>query len=201
MAETETHDNSTTRDTTSFADLLSRMSAGDTESVAALHHHFFPLLLARAQGILRDRGAAEEVVQDTLLQVWSQARRYDANRACVRSWLTMILTSRAIDRLRSRYSFDKAQQAFARGNAGELEMRPRGEQVVLAAERQRRLRQELSKIPPPQRQVIELAYYEGLTQSEMAARLEVPIGTIKSRISMAIRRLRLALGSEVRELL
>ena len=172
------------------AAVVGRLAAGDADALALLYDRYAKLLYSLALRILEDSAEAEEIVQDVFSQAWAQASRYDAARAPVVAWLLMMARSRAIDRRRAR------QSAPVSGTAALPDVQdsaPAPEAQVLAEAEVNRLRRALGELPLPQRLAIELAYYGGMTQSEIAARLEQPIGTVKTRIRLGLRRLREAL--------
>jgi RNA polymerase sigma-70 factor (ECF subfamily) len=180
--------------------LVRRVADRQTEALAELYDRFAPLLLALAARILGPGAEAEDVVQESFLQVWNQARLYDPGRASVSTWLVLIARSRAIDRLRARRSSERLQVAFdAQGAARHAS--PRGPEAVFSRERHERVRRELGALPAEQRQVLELAFYGGLTQSEIAAQTGIPLGTVKTRTLLAMKKLRKALRDHIRELL
>lgn len=174
----------------SDAEALRRVVAGHLPALGELYDRHAGLAYGLALRITGDASDAEEVVQDVFVHVWRQAGRYDTGRASVAGWVLMLTRSRAIDRLRSR-------QARPPLNARDLGWTPavpiNQERAVLTSEWLTRVNQELSALPDPQRQAIELAYYEGLTHREMAERLNEPLGTIKTRVRTALQRLRAAL--------
>jgi RNA polymerase sigma-70 factor (ECF subfamily) len=170
--------------------VVGRLAAGDADALALLYDRYAKLLYSLALRILEDSAEAEEIVQDVFSQAWAQASRYDAARAPVVAWLLMMARSRAIDRRRARH----AVPVTGDGALSEVrDAKPAPEAQVLAADDVRRLRRALEELPLAQRLAIELAYYGGMTQSEIAAKLEQPIGTVKTRIRLGLRRLREAL--------
>jgi RNA polymerase sigma-70 factor (ECF subfamily) len=179
--------------------IVRRLAAGEAEAISALYDRFAPTLLAVARRILGPAGEAEEVLQETFLQAWNQAERYDPARSSVSTWLILIARSRALDRFRSR---DARGRAAAAAHAEpKPEPSDRAEANVLHAERRTRVRAVLSELPPEQREVLELAFFEGLSQSEIAARTGAPLGTVKTRALLAMKKVRQALRNEIRELL
>jgi RNA polymerase sigma-70 factor (ECF subfamily) len=179
--------------------VVRRMAAGDAHAVAELYDRFAAVLLAVARRIVGGAGDAEEVLQESFLQAWNQAARYDPQRSSVSTWLILIARSRALDRLRSRQARDRAADGAA------AEPKPdtssAAELSVLHAERRRRVREVLAELPDEQRRVLELAFYEGLSQSEIATRTGAPLGTVKTRALLGMKKLRQALRAEIRELL
>lgn len=172
----------------------------DAGALARLYDRYAGMLMGLAQRVLGDAADAEEILQEVFLQVWNQADRYDPARSSVSTWLVLITRSRAIDRLRSRRVAERTADAADR-EKGRDHTSPRGVGNVFRQERHLRLQQELARLPEEQRQVLEMAYYEGMTQSEIASRTSIPLGTVKTRTLLAVRKLREALQDELEELL
>lgn len=179
--------------------IVRRMAGGDAEAIEALYDRYAPMLLAVARRILGPAGEAEEVLQETFLQAWNQAERYDPGRSSVSTWLVLIARSRALDRFRSRDARGRAAAAAATEPAAEAS--GGAEENVLHAERRQRVREVLSSLPIEQREVLELAFFEGLSQSEIAARTGAPLGTVKTRALLAMKKVRQALRAEIRGLM
>jgi RNA polymerase sigma-70 factor (ECF subfamily) len=176
------------------------VAAGDRDALAALWDRFAPVLLGLARRVLKDPADAEEVVQEVFLHLWRQAGRYDPTRSSLSTWLALVTRSRAIDRLRTRGVVDRTHAAV-QAEAGPVHASGEGASRVLHGERRRRVRDELAGLPEEQRQVLELAFFEGLTQREIAERTGIPLGTVKTRTLLAMKKLRTALRDEIRELL
>jgi RNA polymerase sigma-70 factor, ECF subfamily len=176
---------------TSDHDLVAALADGDDSALAVLYDRHAPLLLGIARRMLGDPNEAEDLVHDVMMAAWRDAERYQPGRASVRSWLCMRLRSRALDRLRS-----------ARVRRSEsLDDHPRGADGFAAPPSSQdgsgdeaRLHAVLADLAAPQREVLELAYFQGLSSSEIATHLGIPIGTVKSRTASAFGRLRQALG-------
>jgi len=179
--------------------IVRRLAGGDPEAISALYDRFAPTLLAVARRILGPAGEAEEVLQETFLQAWHQADRYDPSRSSVSTWLILIARSRALDRFRSRDARGRA--AIAAAAEPRPEPSDRAEANVLHAERRTRVRAVLAELPVEQREVLELAFFEGLSQSEIAARTGAPLGTVKTRALLGMKKVRQALRHEIRELM
>ena len=179
--------------------IVRRLAGGDPDAVSALYDRYAPTLLAVARRILGAAGEAEEVLQETFLQAWHQAERYDPARSSVSTWLILIARSRALDRFRSRDARGRAASAAAAEPRHEPSAR--GEENVLHAERRKRVREVLSSLPVEQREVLELAFFEGLSQSEIAARTGAPLGTVKTRALLGMKKVRQALRDEIRGLM
>jgi RNA polymerase sigma-70 factor (ECF subfamily) len=164
--------------------LLRRLAAGDHKALGEFYDLYAGLANGLALRILRDTSEAEDVVQEAFVQVWRQAARYDARRGSPQAWLCTIARTRALDRLRRRIA--RREDATEPPPTGTL---PRTEEALA-------VRKALDTLSAEQRRALELAYYDGLTQTEIAAALNEPLGTIKTRIRTAMIRLREALGPE-----
>ena len=143
--------------------------------------------------VVQSRTEAEDVLQDVFLQVWRQAATFDAARGSVFVWLTMLARSRALDRLDRLAVRKGAVEHEARAT---LEDVPDAADLATAAQEYRQLRAALAGIPEAQRQVLELAYFKGLTQREIASLLDKPLGTIKSAARLGLLKLRRQLAPE-----
>ena len=187
----------------SDAAVLRLVAERQADALAELYDRFSPTLLALARRILGANADAEDVLQEVFVQVWNRGERYDPARSSVSTWLVLIARSRAIDRLRSRKVIERTQEATAQAAEvlGGPHTSPEAIQNVLTRQRHERVRRELEALPPEQRQVLEMAFYEGLTQSEIAAKAALPLGTVKTRTLLAMKKLRNALRSEIRQLL
>ena len=182
------------------AALLRQVLDRRPEALSTLYDRYAAALLAVAKRILGTPADAEEVLQEVFLHVWNHAGRYDAARSSVSTWLILITRSRAIDRLRTRKVVERTHETSAQGNPVE-HASPEGLENVFLQERRERVRGEMAKLPEEQRQVLEMAFYEGLSQSEIAAKAGLPLGTVKTRTLLAMKKLRSALRDEIRELL
>jgi RNA polymerase sigma-70 factor (ECF subfamily) len=187
----------------SDAALIRRVAERQPDALAELYDRFAPTLLALARRILDNHADAEEVLQEVFVQVWNRSERYDPARSSVSTWLVLIARSRAIDRLRSRKVVERTHEAGgqAASGAGEGYASPEALENVFIQERHERVRHEMAALPAEQRQVLEMAFYQGLTQSEIAAKAGLPLGTVKTRTLLAMKKLRNALRQEIRELL
>ena len=137
--------------------------------------------------ILRDEAEAQDVLQEIFLQIWREAERFDASRASVKTWLFTIARSRSLDRYRSRKTVTSRLEDNAEDQIQQI---PGKEDLQSKSVMQQYVDNALNRLSPEQRLVLELSYYEGLTQEEISARLNEPLGTIKSRIRAALMKLR-----------
>ena len=170
---------------------MSRLAAGDVSVIGSLYDRHARAVFSLAVRVLSNRADAEEIVQDVFSQVWSQAGRFDAARGTFGAWVLMMTRSRAIDRLRARRAGSAALAPDAvREPADPI---PTQEESVITGEDADRVRGALQDLNASQRTAIELAYYEGLSQSEIAERLKEPLGTVKTRIRTGLLKLRAVL--------
>ncbi len=171
---------------------VERMARGDSAALAALYDRHARAIYSLAVRILVDAAEAEDVVQDVFTQAWRQASRYDATRAPVAGWLMIITRARALDRLRRRRARIVSTEIDS-STPHPRDPEPSQEMLAITAEQAERLRGALGELPDGQRTAIELAYYEGLSQSDIAERLHEPLGTVKTRIRSGLLKLRDAL--------
>lgn len=169
------------------AQLLEGIAGGDESSLAALYDRYHLLTFSLALRVVNDRGRAEDVVQDAFLSVWRKAGSYAEGRGSVKTWLTSIVRNRAIDVVRARRESDADDEAVL------LALRDQGPSVVdqVTANLDRdSIRVAMAALSDDQRQAVTMAYFEGLSHSEIADRTGLPLGTVKSRIRLAMHRLR-----------
>jgi RNA polymerase sigma-70 factor (ECF subfamily) len=172
-------------------DLSDRLAKGDRAALDALFKRFAGLALAAALRVLRSRAEAEEVVQDAFLEAWRKAEHYQPERASFDVWIVTIARSRALDRLRTRES--QARTAEAAGTT-DTAPAPATDELLESRRLAHTLQLSVAQLPVDQRETLELAYRQGLSQSEIAARTGTPLGTVKTRMRLATRRLAEALG-------
>jgi RNA polymerase sigma-70 factor (ECF subfamily) len=170
------------------------------EALEVLYARYAPSLLALGKRILGSLSDAEEVLQEIFLYIWNHPRRYDSSRSSVATWLMLLARSRAIDRLRTRKVVERTHESSALANPPAHASSDSLDTVFLE-QRRDRVQRELDRLPPEQRQVLEMAFYQGLSQSEIAAKAELPLGTVKTRTLLAMKKLRNALRDEIRQLL
>jgi RNA polymerase sigma-70 factor (ECF subfamily) len=167
--------------------LIRRMAEGDGEAFSTFYTRYAALAFGLIRRILPQAPEAEDVLQEVFWQVWQEARRYDERRGSPEAWLLTRARSRAIDRLRSIRRRDETVVPLP---TGRMQTEAGGGGPGDLLEDQRRIQSALALLPEPQRQVIELAFWGGLTQSEIARRLDQPLGTVKTRMRAGLDRLR-----------
>jgi RNA polymerase sigma-70 factor, ECF subfamily len=169
--------------------LVALIEARDAEALAFLYDRYSARLLGLAQRILGDTGEAEEILQEVFLFVWRAASSFDATRGSVLAWLLIATRSRAIDRLRAR-------RPGARAGLTAVDEIPEAvdpqdvESDSASREWESLCRAAIGELPPEQRTVLELAYFEGLTHQEIAAKTSTPLGTVKTRVRLGLMKLK-----------
>lgn len=173
--------------------LISAIASGDQAAMGTLYDATSRVVFGLALRILNDRATAEEVMLDVYTQVWRQAGSYDLQRGSAMAWLMTIARSRAIDRLRSGWQDRQRREPLEIvGDARASSSSP--EENTEISERRALVRQALGSISPEQRELIEMAYYGGLSHSEIALQTNLPLGTVKTRIRLGMLKLREMLG-------
>ncbi|HZQ54007.1 MAG TPA: sigma-70 family RNA polymerase sigma factor [Bryobacteraceae bacterium] len=193
--ESGTHTESAPLRERSWRECLHEIQKGNPDALARLYDTSAPLLFTLALRILGNAADAEEVLLDTFEQVWRTARTFDPARGGVWQWLVLLTRSRALDRLRSLAGRRFREHSNVSNQPEISSPAPLPEEAIAASQQQRRVRQALSALPPEQRKALEMAYFSGLTHTEIASALGVPLGTIKTRIRMAMDKLRIALSA------
>lgn len=169
---------------------LAAVAAGDQTAFARLYDELAPTVFGVVRRVLRDPAQAEEVTQEVFVEIWRQAARFDASRAQPRTWAVMIAHRRAVDRVRSEQAHRDRHEKLT-----VIDVAPEGpDDVAVQRSEQVRARAALDTLSGVQRQAIELAFYDGLTHVEIAERLDVALGTVKTRIRDGLLRLRGAMG-------
>ena len=189
MCDTQTVANAPSIHEQEWAGLLARIAVGDQSALAELYDASSPKVFGLAMKILGDHAAAEETTLDVYTQVWRRISTYDPERGMPGSWLMTLAKHRAIDRFRSSY-LERGRQVPLE-QAAELPGREETpEQYSAGLERQRLVQDALATLSADQRQAIALAYYWGMSQSEVADQLKLPLGTVKTRIRLGMIKLR-----------
>ena len=176
--------------------LVRLVAQGDAQALEKLYDKYVRQCFGLALRILGDAGLAEEVVQEVFLKLWTQPDRYSAHKGQFVSWLLSLIHHRCIDELRRKsrteVALDDPEGGSLLDTAADPEIDP-GDQVWMH-EQQQTVRAALQGIPEEQRRIIELAYFSGLSQSEIAAKLKQPLGTVKTRMRSGLRHMRTILG-------
>ncbi len=168
--------------------LIQRTATQDREAFSQLYDHFSSLVFTLAMRMLRGRDDAEDLLQEVFVQVWRQASGYNQDRGSPEAWIVNITRSRAIDKLRS---IRRREQSFvSTADPAAAESADNVESNVAASEAKLTMNSALANLPEAQRRVLELAYFDGLSQSEIAARLKEPLGTVKTRMRSGMQRLK-----------
>ena len=173
--------------------LISSVAAGDQSALAELYDRSSRVAFGLVLRVVGDPAVAEEVTLDVYTQVWRQATSYDRSRGTPLAWLLTIARTRAIDRLRSGRQEKQRSEPL---ESADTVKAPAGdpEETSALSEQQAIVREALAELAPDQREVIELAYYQGLSQSEIASTLGQPLGTVKTRTRLGLIKLRQTLG-------
>ncbi len=184
----------------SFADdasLLNKIAKGDQTALSAFYDRYARIIYSVALKSLRSVEESEEVVLDVFAQVWRIADRYDVSKARADTWLFMLARSRVLDRVRK---LQRRVPILADRGVVEIQIPASGvepiEEIVIS-ERRDRVKAALQSLPSEQRLVIELAYYQGLTQSEIASHTGMSLGTVKTRSRLGLNKLKTALAAEI----
>lgn len=183
-------------DPAALASLMARVARGDEHAFAVVYDAISPLAFGIIRRVLRDPSQSEEVVQEVMVEVWRTATRFDPERGSVSTWVATMAHRRAVDRVRSEQSSRRRTEADQQGVA--LVAPDVGDDVTESlhreAERQR-VAGALARLTDTQRESIELAFYGGHTHAEVAQLLDLPLGTVKTRIRDGMIRLRDGLGA------
>jgi RNA polymerase sigma-70 factor (ECF subfamily) len=170
-------------------ELAERLQRRETQAMADLYDRFGRLVYSVIYAIVRDTGIAEDLLQETFLRIWNRSAGFDTARGALGPWLLTVARNRAIDHIRSagarnvRNTLELEEREYKSQEIGiELDLQNKGQAAII--------RSAMDKLPEKQRRVIELAYYEGLSQSEMAERMGEPLGTVKTWVRSALKKLR-----------
>jgi RNA polymerase sigma-70 factor (ECF subfamily) len=173
------------------AQLVLAVAGGSSDALGRLYDRYGATVYALARRIVSRLEDAEEVVQDVFAQVWRQAHKYQTERASVAGWIVMLARTRAIDRLRARQARPDEDRGLEPTAAVPVASTgPNPEESALSADDVKRVREALGALPDQQRTLLELAYYGGLTHTEIAEKTGIPLGTVKTRIRSGMESLR-----------
>ena len=175
------------------AELARQMSNGDEGAFAAFYDRFAPGLFSMIYAILRDQKESEDVLQEAFVQMWKRTATYDASRSSLFTWAVMISRHKAIDRLRSRQRQSRLNEAVA-SETNAVPAVDRADNALARSDERERVRAALAQLSAAQREAIDLAFFAGLTQTQISERLGTPLGTVKARIRRGLLALREVLG-------
>jgi RNA polymerase sigma-70 factor, ECF subfamily len=178
----------TTRETTTDWSLLARIGKKDEEALSALYDRYSGLVFSEAKRILRDTGAAEEILQDLFYQVWRTAERFDPARGSLAGWLLVAARNRAISKLRRKSG--PTEELDEKGVSLKIDVESRAAQNLLLD----KVRTVMGNLPENQREALECAYFEGMSHTEIAEKTGQPLGTVKTRIRSAMEALKKVLS-------
>lgn len=178
----------------SAAYLIQQIAKQDREAFSQLYDRSFSLVFSLVMRMVKVRSDAEDLLQEVFVQVWRQASNYSAERGSPEAWIINIARSRAIDKIRSIRRMEKS--FVLTDDPARAESSENVESSAVESENRVTMNSALANLPEAQRKVLELAYFEGLTQSEIAERLAEPLGTVKTRIRAGLQRLREIVGTQ-----
>ncbi|NOK12328.1 sigma-70 family RNA polymerase sigma factor [Corallococcus exercitus] len=176
-------------------DLLKQVALGSAAAMRGVYARCSARAFAIAVRLLPTRADAEEVLQETFLDVWRRAREFDPARGGLETWVTTIARTRAIDRLRSLGTASRMVEGVSQQPPPVSATPPSPDDSASAAQDQARVRAAMEQLPPEQREVVLLAYFDGLSQSEIAQRTGQPLGTVKTRARLALEKLAVLLDA------
>lgn len=179
-----------------LAPLMARVSNGDQQAFAQLYDATSRNVFGIVLHVLRDHAQAEEVTQEVYVEAWRLAKRFDSKQGSVSAWLNTMAHRRAVDRVRSAERRSQREHKHFEFQLNDISPDP--SELVVANDEGRRVRDALAQLSEGQRIAVELAYFQGKTQREVAEFLQVPLGTVKTRIRDAMQRLRKQLGEATR---
>jgi RNA polymerase sigma-70 factor (ECF subfamily) len=170
--------------------LIQRIAERDSQAYRTFYQKYSGLIFASVANVLNDHHDTEDVMQEVLVQLWNKAHLYEPKKGKPLTWLTTMARNRAIDRIRSKQRRSRLNDDFERENKSvQPEFEESGHELMVSKERDSILMRAVSKLNPDQREAIQLAYFSGLTQAEVAERLREPLGTVKARIRRGVNRL------------
>ena len=172
-------------------ELVRQMRTGDEQAFAAFYDRFAPGLFSMIYAILHDQKESEDVLQEAFVQMWKRTATYDATRSSLFTWAVMISRHKAIDRLRSRQRQSRMVEAVAKETDDFNTGAPaeRADNALERSDERDRVRAAMAQLGEGQREAVELAFFAGFTQTQIAEKLGAPLGTVKARIRRGVQRL------------
>ncbi len=176
--------------------LVEQINTGDDQAFAIFYDRFAPGLFSMIYAILRDQKESEDVLQEAFIQMWKRTATYDASRSSLFTWSVMIARHKAIDRLRSRQRQSRLAEAVANEPEDFIATAPseRADNLLARNDDRERVRAALNQLGAAQREALDLAFFAGLTQTQISEKLGTPLGTVKARIRRGLMALREVLG-------
>ncbi|MFP2956621.1 sigma-70 family RNA polymerase sigma factor [Myxococcus sp. 1LA] len=169
--------------------LLRQVALGGVQAMRDVYARCGGRSFAIALRLLQTRADAEEVLQEAFLEVWRRAREFDPDRGGLDAWVTTIVRTRAIDRLRAQGTVARVVEGASHQGPPVSAMPPAPDEAASQEEARGQVQAALARLPPEQREVVELAYFEGLSQREISERTGDPLGTVKTRARLALEKL------------
>jgi RNA polymerase sigma-70 factor, ECF subfamily len=178
-------------------ELMSRVQAQDEQAIALLYHRHRPLLRTVVGRILNNETDVDDLLQEIFLEVWRQAGRYCEEKGKALGWIVTLSRRRAIDRLRKKMAYSRAQDRLQEEVAKEPEpaFHHSADQEVVASDTTKIFETVIATLPEAQQEALKYAFYRGMSQREIAAHTGIPLGTIKTRLELAIRKVRAGLSA------
>jgi len=171
--------------------LMERIQQGDEDALAALHRRHDGLLRSIISRMIFDSHDVDELVQECLLEVWRHASNYQVGKGRALGWIVTLVRRRSIDRIRRKTAYGRAQERFREEVACDCDASyARADEEVAESDRAQAVSQLLARLPEAQQQAVHFAFYRGMTQRQIAAHTGIPLGTIKTRIELAMRKMR-----------
>lgn len=181
------------RPSRSDVELISRIASGDEQALGELYDRLGAFAFSLAMALLKDASDAEEAVGDAFAQIWRSASEFNEGRGSLQAWVTTVVRSRALDRLRARRRLEKvvtASPETSREHQFAEDTSPTPDVEAETAEQGLQVEAAIAALTPAQQEALRLAYFEGLSQTEIAERLREPLGTVKTRMRTALIKLR-----------
>lgn len=178
-------------------DLMARVQARDDQAIALLYHRHTPLLRTIIGRVLNNETDVDDLLQEVFLEIWRQASRYCPEKGKALGWIVTLARRRAIDRLRKKMAYSRAQDRLQEEAAHEPDpaMHHGADNEVIASDTAKIFETVIGTLPPAQQEALKYAFYRGMSQREIAAHTGIPLGTIKTRLELAIRKVRAGLAA------
>ncbi len=180
--------------------LMQRIQDRDETALAALYRRHTPLLRTIVARVVNNDADVDDLIQEIFVEIWNRAESYQEAKGKALGWIVTLARRRAIDRVRRKQAYSRAEERLRESTVSAANaMHPAADSEAMTGDTAEIFRRILDTLPPAQREAIQLAYYAGLSQRDIARRTGIPLGTIKTRLELAVRKLRagiLALGGE-----